>query len=386
LRQDHLVPAWLGWLIGIVLLVSTWTLIVFTLVLPRALRGPGRLSVAVNKATRWIFFAVSRLARTYEAKDAVLAPIGPVAVLAQLVVWLVLLGTAFVFMLIPYTDNLGHAVTEVGAAMFTLGFARSAHATSDTITTLAAASGFVVIALQIAYLPALYAAFNRRETLITMLASRAGEPSWGPEILIRHQLVAIVDSLPEFYDRWEQWAAEFSESHSTYPVLLLFRSPDPWASWILALLSVLDAAAMHLALNPTTAPSQARLSLRMGYTALQRISEGIGWDYDRDPMPDAPLRLTAEEFAAAVALLHDIGFTTERDADEAWPHFRGWRVNYESLAYRWADRVLAPPAPWSGPRTGLTQQNVTPRRPPHRTPDRPGDYERPEFGPPLPTS
>ncbi len=239
--------------------------------------------------------------------------------------------------------------------------------------------------MQIAYLPALYAAFNRREALVAMLASRAGEPSWGPEILVRHQLVGIVDSLPDFYGQWEQWAAEFSESHSTYPVLLLFRSPDPWSSWILALLSVLDAAAMQLALNPSTAPSQARLSLRMGFTALQRISEGIGWDYERDPMPDDPLQLTAEEFARAVGLLHDVGFITEREADEAWPHFRGWRVNYETLAYRWADRVLAPPAPWSGTRTGLREQNVTPRRPPHRAPGKVDDaYQRPEFGPPAP--
>ena len=74
-----------------------------------------------------------------------------------------------------------------------------------------------------------------------MLASRAGEPSWGPEILIRHQLVGIVDSLPDFYGQWEQWSAELSESHTTYPVLLLFRSPDPWSSWVIALLSVLDA-------------------------------------------------------------------------------------------------------------------------------------------------
>jgi hypothetical protein len=39
--------------------------------------------------------------------------------------------------------------------------------------------------------------------------------------------------------------------------------------------------------------------------------------------------------------------------------------------------VLAPPAPWSGTRTGLKEQNVTPQRPAHRTPER---YERPEFG------
>ena len=105
-----------------------------------------------------------------------------------------------------------------------------------------------------------------------MLTSRAGEPAWGPEILIRHQLVGITDALPDFYASWEQWAAEVSESHVSYPVLLLFRSPDPWSSWVISLLSVMDAAAMHLALQPETAPSQARMCLRMGYVALRRIS------------------------------------------------------------------------------------------------------------------
>jgi hypothetical protein len=372
-------PVWLGILVGVVILILTWTSVVFTLVLPRAVAGPGRLSIWINRSTRRLFFAISRLAHTYERKDAVLAPIGPVSVLAQLVVWLALVGAAFVVMLVPYTHDLGDAVSEVGAALFTLGLARSSSFTNDTVVIFAAASGFVVIALQIAYLPALYSAFNRRESLIAMLASRAGEPSWGPEILVRHQLVGIVDSLPDFYDRWEQWAAEFSESHSNYPVLLLFRSPDPWSSWVIALLSVLDAAAMQLSLNPTTAPSQARLALRMGYTALRRIADSIGWEYEPDPMPDDPLQLTAEDFAAAVALLQEVGFVTEREADAAWPHFRGWRVNYEDLAYRMADRVLAPPAPWSGTRTGLHQQNVTPRRPPHRSPDTPGGYHRPDF-------
>ena len=150
---------------------------------------------------------------------------------------------------------------------------------------------------------------------------------------------------------------------------------------MLALLSVLDAAAMQLSLNPTSAPSQARLSLRMGYTALRRISDALRWSYEEDPMPDGPLRLTENDFAAAVALVHDVGFATERTAEEAWPHFRGWRVNYEDLAYRWAQRVLAPPTPWSGTRRGLREQNVTPRRPPHRSPDSPKGYQRPDFSP-----
>jgi hypothetical protein len=119
----------------------------------------------------------------------------------------------------------------------------------------------------------------------------------------------------------------------------------------------------------------------MGYTALRRISDALRWSFDEDPMPDAPLRLTEDDFAAAVALLHDVGFATERTAGEAWPHFRGWRVNYEDLAYRWAERVLAPPAPWSGSRSRLREQNVTPRRPPHRSPDSPKGYQRPDFSP-----
>jgi hypothetical protein len=373
------VPAWLGWLIGLAILGLTWTLVVYTLVVPRPLRGPARVSVGLNRAVRWVFFALARYAPSYEAKDAVLAPAAATAVLAQLVVWLVLLAVAFVVMLVPYTHDLGAAATQIGDAMFTLGAARSAHGTNEAITILAAASGFIVIALQIAYLPALYSSYNRRESLITMLASRAGEPSWGPEILIRHQLVGIVDSLPDFYGQWEQWAADVSESHTTYPVLLLFRSPDPWSSWTVGLLSVLDAAAMHLALDPARAPSQARLCLRMGYTALRRISDGVGWSYTADPLPDDPLRLTHDEFVRAVDLLRDVGFPMERTADEAWPHFRGWRVNYEDLAYRWANRVMAPPAPWSGTRTGLRGDTVRPRRPPHRSPDDPFGFERPDF-------
>ncbi|MGO9874315.1 MAG: hypothetical protein ACLPVY_10995 [Acidimicrobiia bacterium] len=370
---------WVAIPLGVVVLAFTWTSVLFTLVLPRAQWGPGRLSVSVNRATRATLMAVSRLTKTYERKDAVLALVGPIAVLAQLALWLALFGAAFVIMLLPYAHNFGRATSQVGAAMFTLGLARSVSGTNDTIVILAAASGFVVIALQIAYLPSLYAAFNRREALITMLAGRAGEPSWGPEILIRHQLVGIGDALPDFYASWEQWAAEFSESHASYPVLLLFRSPDPWSSWVLALLSVLDAAAMQLALNPTTTPSQARLCLRMGYTALRRISDALGWDFDADPLPDGPLQLSAQEFGSAVTLLRESGYEIERDSDAAWPHFRGWRVNYEDLAYRWADRLLAPPAPWSGTRSRLDRQDVTPVRPPHRSPDNEPSYRRPEF-------
>ena len=364
-------------LLGLVLLAFTWTSVLLTLVLPRAV-GTGQALGLGQPATRQALMAVARLAKTYERKDSVLALIGPIAVLGQLVMWLVLIGTSFVIMLVPYTHNVATAITQVGEAMFTLGQARSSSMTNDTIVIFAAASGFVVIALQIAYLPSLYAAFNRRESLIAMLASRAGEPSWGPEILIRHQLVGIVDTLPDFYASWEQWAAEFSESHSSYPVLLLFRSPDPWSSWILALLSVLDAAAMQLALNPSTTPSQARLCLRMGYTRSARLRRARLEVRRRSTTRRSPSahrrRVRVGGRAAARQRLRHRARRRRRVA--ALPR---WRVNYEDLAYRWADRVLAPPGPWSGTPAGLPQQAVRPNRPPHRSPDDRPTYERPEF-------
>jgi hypothetical protein len=374
------VPRLLGLVLGIALLAFTWTSVILALIVPRTQLGPSRLAIIVTRTVRLIFIGLSRSTQSYERKDAILAPMAPVAVLTQLLVWLFLIGVAFVLILVSYTHDLGLAVVQVGDAMFTLGQASVGRPTNDAVTILAAASGFIVITLQIAYLPALYAAFNRRETLITLLTGRAGEPAWGPEILVRHQLVGIIDALPDFYASWEQWSAEVSESHTTYPTLLLFRSPDPWASWVIAQLSVLDAAAMHLALCPTTAPSQARLCLRMGYTALRHIADTLGFEYDADPLPDAPIQLTPEEFASAVQLLVDTGFPAERDAEAAWPHFQGWRVNYESLAYKWADRIVAPPAPWSGVRSDLREQSVAPNRPAHRSPGKgPSGYQRPEF-------
>ena len=93
---------------------------------------------------------------------------------------------------------------------------------------LAAGTGLVLVALQIAYLPTIYSAYNRRETLVTLLESRAGAPAWGPELLIRHQLVGLDrQPRPACSREWERWAADVAESHTSYPSLLYLRSPRP---------------------------------------------------------------------------------------------------------------------------------------------------------------
>ena len=360
--------------VGLVIVLLTSASVLFTIVLPREPRGFERVSTYANRTVRMAFLVLSRLAKTYERKDALLAPTAPVALIVQLLFWAGGFIIGYALMLEGTTHSITSALAQSTGAVFTVGTIDLSGPANQAVDIAAGATWVVIVALQIAYLPALYGAFNRRESLVAMLESRAGVPAWGPEVLARHQLVGIIDTLPEFYAAWEEWSADVAESHTTYPVMLLFRSPDPWFSWLVGLIAVLDGAAMHLAVAPSTASSQSRLCLRMGFTALNRIAKVLGWEVDPDPSPEGPINLSFEEFADAVEMLEHVGFPMERTAEEAWPDFRGWRVNYETVAYRLADRLTAPPAPWSGTRRHLRSGPVAPNRPPQRSPsllDRP---------------
>lgn len=373
-------PQWARWIafgIGVLVYAATVAAVVETLVLPRSVRS--RL-VVKGRVARRLFLSIANRFESYEVKDRILAFQAPVALLLMLMTWLVLFWVASAVMIWPLAGNsLLDALRESGSSLLTLGFAARPDAGATLIYFLAATSGLVVVALLIAYLPALYAAFNERERLITMLQSRGGVPAWGPEILWRHQLTGLVSSLGDLYADWERWSADVAETHTNYPILIHFRSPHPLRSWIVGLLAVLDSAAMYLSLCPNTAPSQARLCLRMGFVCLREIADAVDIQYDPDPFPDDPIELTYEEFLGGISRMQD--FPIERTPEEAWPHFRGWRVNYEAIAYSLADFVVAPPGPWSGDRSHLPGMAFVPQRPANRTPDDRQAEETPKIDP-----
>lgn len=354
---------------GLTLALATWSSVLRTLVVPRGLTS--RLTAAVNRVVRAAFDFLAARFETYERKDRVLVAQGPALLVVLLVVWVLLFLTAYTLMFFAVNDHgFYQAFREAGASLFTLGNIATPGVGQTVIGFAAAGTGLVVVALQIAYLPTLYGAFNRRETLVTTLQSRAGAPAWGPEVLARHQIVQTLDSLPAFYAEWERWAADVAESHTNYPVLITFRSPHPLRSWVVALLAVLDSAALHIALNPSLRVSEARLCLRMGFTSLRDICATVGIPYDADPRPDTPIQLTYEEFLGGITRLAAVGYPMERSPEEAWPDFRGWRVNYEAQMYALAAAVEAVPAVWSGPRKHSVEP-MLPVRPPNRRPDAP---------------
>ena len=365
---------WLGFALGLVLLLSTASSVIKTLLIPRAAYS------VYGTVTGWLvrgaFRKITARVTDLRQRERILSGSGPTWLITLLVVWLAALLTGYGLLLWPMKQGgFGAALEESGSSIFTLGFIRPAGAAPAAVVFLAAASGLALVAMLIAYLPVLYAAFNRRETLVTTLEALAGAPAWGPELLARQALIGDVAYLPKVYERWTEWAADISESHTNYRTLIYFRSPDPQASWLLSLLAVLDAAALHLAFNPSSAPPEARPLLRVGYLTMRKLARGVGLATNEDPHPDDPLVLTRQEFDDAVEHMREAGWQFERDADAAWPHFRGWRVNYEAAAYGLARFLDLPPAIWSGDRPQHRSPPQLPTRPPHREPGDPDETD-----------
>ena len=127
---------------------------------------------------------------------------GPAILLTQLIAWLGISFLGYMLLLWPFeSGGIASAFTVAGSAMFTSGSRfRPARPRGDRVRRRRYRPG--IVALQIAYLPVLYVAFNRRETDVALLNARAGVPSWGPELLARTHYalgsgVSTIDTLPD---------------------------------------------------------------------------------------------------------------------------------------------------------------------------------------------
>ncbi|HUO39104.1 MAG TPA: hypothetical protein VMU34_15280 [Mycobacterium sp.] len=361
--------AWVGFAAGLFIVVGTLSSVVGTLVVPRNIDS--RISRVVEWSLDAALLQLGRLVRSYERRDRILAWQAPMTLLVRLAVWVGLLIVGFSLLLLPSVGaRVGQAFADAGSSMLTLGYAAPIGGGSTALEYLAAFTGLVVIGLQVGYLPTFYGAFNRRETEVSLLGSRAGVPAWGPEILARTRW-GIEDGnmlpiLEELFTTWERWAADVAESHTTYLTLTRLRSPRPLSHWLISLIAVMDAAALHLVLAPSREPKlPARLCLRMGFVALNRVGVTMRLPVPVDADPDQPISLSFDEFRVATAMLRELGYPIERTDEEAWPHFRGWRANYDTVALLLARQLDAPPALWTGTRRWPSTP-IPPQRPPAR--------------------
>jgi hypothetical protein len=340
----------LAFLGGISLVTATVFSALSTFVLPRAARS--RLNRLIFRSTRRVFGFIIRFLNTYEKRDAVMAYYAPVSLFLMVPVWyfLIMVGYAAMY----WSAGVGDAAAGIrlsGSSLLTLGFASSDRLEINLLIFSEALLGLILVALLIAYLPTMYAAFARREQAVNMLEVRAGNPPNPYDMLTRFQRIHGLDKLADYWKVWEIWFADLEESHTTLPAIVFFRSSRPDQSWITAAGAILDTASLTLSSIEIPNEMSAALCIRAGYIALRRIADYFGIPYPANPaFETTPISVTREEYDSLIDALSKAGVPVKEDREQAWRDYAGWRVNYDHVLLMLCSLVMAPAAAWSSDR------------------------------------
>jgi hypothetical protein len=341
--------------VGLVALVGVAAVlgsVLRTVVLPRGV--PARLARVAFLLVRALLRLRLRLTgrSDYSTRDRVFALQAPFGLFAQLLVWAALIWLLFAVMFWTLSgsvidgDSIALSLEQAGSSMLTLGFDAPHGLPRQLLSFAAAGVGLTLLALVIAYIPTVYAAFSRREALITKLVVRVGAPPTGPALLASTWRLGRFDQLEEVWDRWEDWFIDVGESHTTFPQLAFFRSPHPQNHWVLATEAVLDGAALLTTICDVPRESRSELCLHAGVHALSTIADFLGIPH-QPPEADAEISLPERRFDQACDELHELGVPIREDRARCWAEFRAVRARYEPLLAVIGRLTDAPRSDWS---------------------------------------
>jgi hypothetical protein len=152
--------------------------------------------------------------------------------------------------------------------------------------------------------------------------------------------------MDQMWQEWEDWFVEVEETHTSFPVLVFFRSPVPERSWIASAGIALDTASLYCSVLDLPRSPRAQLMIRVGTLSLRRVCDYFGFDYDPDPRPTDPISIERGEFDQVFDLFVAEGLPVVADRDQAWRDYAGWRVNYDRPLLAIAGFVEGPSVPW----------------------------------------
>ena len=348
----------IGFILAAAVVVAIMVSAVRTVVLPRA--SHSRVPRWTTRSLQFAFRLRTSRLNGFEERDRTLAMFAPIALVAMLIAWLAIIFVAYAVM---YFCLGGHSFAQAlqisGSSIVTLGTHPASRFWPSMLSFSEAGVGLLLVALFISYFPSIYGAFTRREAGVTLLEVRAGSPPRPTTMLIRyHRIEGRLHQLTDLWRTWEAWFADIEESHTTFPILVHFRSPQPERSWITAAGALLDGAAIWLACVDHVIDPDAQLTVRAGYLALRRIADGFSIKYDPDPPPDGPISVDRHEWDVAMDELEEAGVPVVPDREQAWRDWRGWRVNYDTVLLALARVTEAPPVEWVSDRSPIPTPGV----------------------------
>jgi hypothetical protein len=352
----------LAFVAGAAVVVTTVLSAIMTLVVPRAI--PVLITRWVFRGIRVLFRLHGGRARSFEARDRDMALYGPVSLLSLAATWLVLTGSGYVLLFWSLgVRPLRDALVLSGSSIYTLGFSAPPNLPTTILAFTEAGLGLVLLAMLLSYLPSMYQSFSRREAAVAALDVRADTPPSATAMLIRVSTIEGWDRLEEMWRDWENWFVDITETHTSLPALVWFRSPHWEHSWVTASGAVLDGASLRASSVDRPRSPNAELCIRAGYVALRRIADFFGIEHNSDPhWPQEPISIDRREFDQVCRQLAEAGVPLKADLEQAWRDFAGWRVNYDRVLLSLAGLIMAPYAPWSSDRSIIIRRGPRNRR------------------------
>lgn len=227
-----------------------------------------------------------------------LARFGPASFLGLLVAWttLEIFGWGLIWWGLRSgfhgaIDSPGDAWYYSGVVYFSIGFGDILPSSGllRALTIVEGLSGLGTLGLVIGYLPSLNAAYAAREKQLLLLDDLTDERVT-PVTLVRAYLdedggTARLDAM---FDEWTAWCAEIYDSHTSFPVLVWFRSKHRGHSWITGLGVVTDAAIAFASAVPGAERGSAMRLQRQAARLVNGLGERVGLPPRQDLAPLRP--------------------------------------------------------------------------------------------------
>jgi len=235
--------------VGALLVVSVLADLVNTLVATQTNRRGFWLTMQLYSRSWKIVRAIAGRISTERRREQFLGVFAPASVLMLLTVWVVQQVVGFGLIWwglggISGAETLADSIYYSGVVYFTLGFGEVVP--TDEVprfgSLVEAFSGVLTTALVIGYLPALYSAYSERERKLMTLDDGNEDRITPQSLIIARSPDADVAALRAYFQDWEDWIAGVIETHTAFPMLMLFRSKHAGQNWVTALGLISDAA------------------------------------------------------------------------------------------------------------------------------------------------
>jgi ion channel len=338
-----------------------------TVVLPRSITRRLRLTGFYFRTSWRLWKLGAGLFGSVSGRERFLAVYGPLSLLGLLTVWAT--GLIFAFGILHWSAGATvESKTRVagffgdlymsGTTFVTLGLGDlvPANRVGRALAVIEGGLGFGFFGIVITYFPVLYQSFSRREVRLTLLDAWAGSPPAAAEILLRLVGAGDLRSLDAFLKDWEYWCSEVLESHISYPAVAYFRSQHQRQSWVSALMTVLDVAALVEVGIEGVPAWQAHVTFAIARHTAVDLAQVLSVDLDRetDRLPPADLERLR-------LMLEAEGLRPARSPD-ADARLATLRRSYEPYVLGLSRRLVMPAPQWWHESSARDNWQTSPKR------------------------